>query len=514
MKSFYRYIIFLFLLFIVQDVLGADGGDVLDRKVDLPKMKGTVYSLLSNISQQTGYLFIYDSKVVQNDLVVKLRKGERTVRQAICEIVGEDEIDLKVIGNHILITSIAVDHKPKGPLLVPPLTITLTGTLLDKETGMPVSSASVSVRGRSLGVITNQEGEFRLTLPDSIQTDSIVFSHIGYVSQSLEASYLSGRHNMISLEPKIISLQEVLIQWMDPSKVLREVERKRDQNYSHSPVYLTTFYREGVLLKDKLQNLSEAVFKVYKSAAHAFIPDQVKLLKKSRISNVEVKDSLLVKVKSGIDACFLLDIMKDMPSFLLPDEVDNGYLYTFQGITFIDDRRVNEIHFEPRKEMGSSSSLYRGELYIDAETSAVLEARFEVDPIRLKRNGDMFVERHSKGIRMIPEKVTYVISYKRWQDTYYIHHIRGDLFFKVRRKHFFSTSSQMNIWFEMITCRVDTEQVVPFPRSERLQTRSIFSDMNFKYDEDFWKDLNVIPLEEGLSKLIEKISLKIEQIGS
>jgi len=142
MKSFYRYIIFLFLLFIVQDVLGADGGDVLDRKVDLPKMKGTVYSLLSNISQQTGYLFIYDSKVVQNDLVVKLRKGERTVRQAICEIVGEDEIDLKVIGNHILITSIAVDHKPEGPLLVPPLTITLTGTLLDKETGMPVNLSS------------------------------------------------------------------------------------------------------------------------------------------------------------------------------------------------------------------------------------------------------------------------------------------------------------------------------------------------------------------------------------
>ena len=68
MKSFYRYIIFLFLLFIVQDVLGADGGDVLDRKVDLPKMKGTVYSLLSNISQQTGYLFIYDIKVYKQYL--------------------------------------------------------------------------------------------------------------------------------------------------------------------------------------------------------------------------------------------------------------------------------------------------------------------------------------------------------------------------------------------------------------------------------------------------------------
>ncbi len=39
---------------------------------------------------------------------------------------------------------------------------------------------------------------------------------------------------------------------------------RREQNYSHTPVYLTTFYREGVQLKNKFQNLSEAVFKVYK----------------------------------------------------------------------------------------------------------------------------------------------------------------------------------------------------------------------------------------------------------
>ena len=41
----------------------------------------------------------------------------------------------------------------------------------------------------------------------------------------------------------------------------------------------------------------------------------------------------------------------------------------------------------------------------------------------------------------------------------------------------------------------------------------IFSDTYFKYDENFWRDFNVIPLEEEISKLIEKISLKIEEIG-
>ena len=61
-----------------------------------------------------------------------------------------------------------------------------------------------------------------------------------------------------------------------------------------------------------------------------------------------------------------MDIMKDMPSFLIPDAGDNGYLYTSQGVTFIDDRCVNVIHFAQKKEI--IEPLYCGDLYIDAET--------------------------------------------------------------------------------------------------------------------------------------------------
>ena len=67
MRLIYRYMVILCLFFIVPDTLRADGEDVLERMISLPKMKGTVYSLLGNISQQSGYLFIYDSKVVDND---------------------------------------------------------------------------------------------------------------------------------------------------------------------------------------------------------------------------------------------------------------------------------------------------------------------------------------------------------------------------------------------------------------------------------------------------------------
>ena len=54
MRMVYRYMVILCLFFIVPDTLRADGEDVLERMISLPKMKGTVYSLLGNISQQSG----------------------------------------------------------------------------------------------------------------------------------------------------------------------------------------------------------------------------------------------------------------------------------------------------------------------------------------------------------------------------------------------------------------------------------------------------------------------------
>ena len=376
------------------------------------------------------------------------------------------------------------------------MNFSITGTLLDKETGVPISSATVGVRGTSIGSITNQNGDFKLSLPDSLKNDSITFSHIGYLSQDIEFALLIGRHNILSLEPKVVPLQEVVIRRSDPKKLLREMIERRNKNYSHTPVYLTTFYREGVQLKNKFQNLSEAVFKVYKTSSYSSVPDQVKLLKMSRLSNVEAKDSLLVKVKS---------------EFLTPSVEKGIYDYTSEGVTFLEDRFVNVVHFEQKK--GISEPLFCGELFLDSETSALLQARLEVHPVYVKNAAGMFVERRTRNVRMIPQKVVYTISYKPWQGTYYIHHIRGDLHFKVKRVKMLFGSRDLHIWFEMITCKVDTEQVVVFPRTDRLPTRTIFSDTYFKYDENFWKDFNVIPLEEEISKLIEKISLKIEEIG-
>ena len=67
------------------------------------------------------------------------------------------------------------------------------------------------------------------------------------------------------------------------------------------------------------------------------------------------------------------------------------------------------------RKKGISEPLFCGELFLDSETSALLQARLEVHPVYVKNAAGMFVERRARNVRMIPQKVVYTISYKPWQ---------------------------------------------------------------------------------------------------
>lgn len=51
-----------------------------------------------------------------------------------------------------------------------------------------------------------------------------------------------------------------------------------------------------------------------------------------------------------------MDIIKDMPEFLTPSVEKGIYDYTSEGVTFLEDRFVNVVHFEQKK--GISEPLF------------------------------------------------------------------------------------------------------------------------------------------------------------
>jgi len=504
-NTFHRFFVCLLLMYIPM-ILQADDGGVLDRKVKITKSKETVYQLLKHVSDQTGYLFIYDSQVINNDKTVKIKKGEYTLREAIYTITGDRRLEITVIRNHILlrlpgnpVKDRVVIHTEKDTVAATDY-FTIGGTVYDRISKEPIPYCAIGVNNTTIGTISNQDGEFRLTIPNSFAKNIIKLSHVGYQSEDIEASLLAGMHVDISMEPKIVPLQEIIVRVVDPLDVLEKMFENKKDNYSKYPAYITSFYREGAEHKKKMIDLTEAVLKLYKTGYQNNVrTDQVKLIKMRRITSQQDSDTIFTKIKSGIDACLVLDIMKEMPEFLTLDP-ESPYIYAHTDISVVDNRRVNVISFEQKKEI--ELPLFRGELFIDAENYALLEARFEMNPKYVESATDLFIERKKKGLNMTLQKVQYTISYKPSENgVYHINHIRGDIDFKIRRKKRLFTTP-LHLWFEMVSCEISTDQVKGFPRNERLSPRSIFSETKYSYDQNFWGNFNIILPEAKLEDMI------------
>jgi len=488
--------------------------DVLDREIQLPKVKETTYALLNRITDQTGYFFIYDSEFINSEKKVKFPGGTHTLRQSIYLITQDKNIQIKVISQHILLYKKEIP--PPIDLKSPPVKndslnfIAAKAVVRDAQTKEPIPYVSVSIGETGAGTVTNQSGEFMFKLPLSDSIQNIHISHIGYNQQNIPVELFLNHTVDIYMQTKIVPLQDVIVGIVNPQKIVREMLNSRTVNYSNEPVYFTNFYREGIEKKNTIVSLTEAVLRIYKTGFESSADDQVKLLKMRKISNADEKDSIVLKMRAIIDASLRLDIIKYLPDFLELND-DNPFNYTKIDMTVTDSSLAHVIAFEQRP--GITEPLYKGELYINANNSALLATHFEVNPQFVDKATDLFVIKKPKGVDIQPENVGYNVYYKYWNGKYYLNHIRGDLTFKIKKKNvFFQSSKSIHTFFEMVVCKIDTTDVKKFSGKESIPTRNVFSETKFQYDDRFWGDFNVILPEKELNEAISRISSKIEEM--
>jgi len=481
--------------------------------VNLKRWRGSVYTLLNRISEQSGLLFIYDSKIIENEKSAKTEEGLFSLKDAVRSVTGNTLLEIRIDGSYALIylpdqkvraatgesaDSSAIRDQADSTLGY----FTISGSLKDRITDEPIIYGTISTENNLFGTVTNLNGEFLLRLPDSLINSGIKFSHLGYQNRVIKASVLAGQSATFYLDQRIIPLQEIVIRAVDPNRIIREMISARTLNYCKEPAYITSFYREGVEYKGNI-NLSEAILKIYKTGVnHSMNSEQVKMLKMRRMTGSSPKDSLVTRIKSTISASRELDLVKNLPDFLQSD-ANEFYDFTHTDITVVDDKRVYVISFVQKEHI--TAPLYKGRLYIDAQNFALVEARFEVNPLFVRKTTDDIVVKRGRKIDIAPEKIEYVVSYKMSEGHYMVNHVRGDLHFRVRPngKLF---SSPLHAWFEMVSCKIDRNNVVPFPKDERLEPRDIFSNTKFFYDKDFWGNFNVILPEENLKEFIGKYS--------
>jgi len=83
----------------------------------------------------------------------------------------------------------------------------ITGTVTDKEDGMPMPGVSVLVKGTTLGTVTNTEGKFVMNIPNDAKV--LVFSFIGMKNMEVEIG--TQQNFSVTMEADVFSVDEVVV---------------------------------------------------------------------------------------------------------------------------------------------------------------------------------------------------------------------------------------------------------------------------------------------------------------
>ncbi len=488
---------------------------LLDKVISIPKQNTTLYEALNLISQKADCSFIYESETIESNKRVKLHAENQPLGKVLDNLLSDPRLEYKILGRHILIyragkeVNPAITIQPDIPAKDTIKNVLIKGHIYDRENKTAIPYATIGIVEENIGTVTNNDGFFTIKIPASLIGTYLVVSHLGYMSQVIPLRLLNEQNVDLYLDRRIISIQEVIIRYIDPELIIRNAMEQRKKNNAVNPAYLTTFYREGVRKNTNYISYSEAVFKIFKppytAGEHA---DQVKLLKSRKVRDTNPRDTVFLKLKAGVESALLLDIVKNVPGFL-DQATPPEYTYKYSDMLSYNARDAYAITFVQKE--GLDRALYKGTVYIEKEGFALLGADFEINPDYLDIAARDLVLKKSSRLIVKLEKINYSVSYLPLNGRYYLNHVRCEIQVKTRLKNHRS-SDNFFTFLELATCNIDTAGVIKFPRQEILKPDIVFSDQPYDASDAFWGDFNTIAPEAKLSEALSKIIGKIEEI--
>ncbi|MEM9053482.1 MAG: serine hydrolase, partial [Bacteroidota bacterium] len=383
----------------------------------------------------------------------------------------------------------------------------IEGVVTESKENLPLPYTTVYLKNAKVGTVCNAKGIFKLTFPQNLANDSLVFSHIGYASAIIGVPR-SDEHMEVVLKENEVLLNEVVVSGLSAKSVVEEAIKRIPQNYDQDPFRFRGFYRVTSQKDNSYIHLSEAVFDIYQSATSK-PKRQFKLEKMRAIKDEKASRGIDLGLKpSGI---FEFDIVQNLGDIGLLDKKGlKLHQFKFDGTQIVDGRKAHVISFDQNdvKEAG-----YQGYLLIDKESFAFLYFDFGLSPkgIEHYKFGDGATRALMKivGIDITMSRNAYQISYRQFNGKYYLNNVGNDatLTFKSERDHYnFTTDTRV----DYILTKLETETISAFENVETLGTGKLIENQNSMYDPDFWKDYNIILSASEFNAIAKKLEANNE----
>ncbi|WP_316817101.1 SusC/RagA family TonB-linked outer membrane protein [Pedobacter nyackensis] len=202
----------LMLILILSFSLTASA-DVLGQKVNIKAKNLALASVMKELGLQSGYSFIYDNQYLINAKPITIDIKNQEITTVLSLIFNDQPFDYTVKNNVVTLipkinsknrlstTKNSLESVIKEDVLV-------RGKVVD-ELGKPLPGASVKVKGKQLGAVTNRDGDFALMgVPED---GTLVITYIGYQHYEIKVSRIPNPA-VFALIPVTSSLDETIIQ--------------------------------------------------------------------------------------------------------------------------------------------------------------------------------------------------------------------------------------------------------------------------------------------------------------
>jgi len=387
-----------------------------------------------------------------------------------------------------------------------------SGKVVDSKSGEALVFATLEVSDSNISTVTNNDGEFLIKVPNSIQNANVIISFLGYKQVILALSILEKTKNKIKLVADVTELAEASINtYKDPEKLVREIFKRKGVNNLDQSALMTGFYRETIKKRRRNVSLAEAIVNVYKQPYTSFRNDNVKLYKARKSTDYSRLDTVALKLQGGPFNALYVDMMK-YPKYIFTNEMIDNYNFSYAPSTTVNGKPVFVVKFSQRTNI--VEPLYYGKLFIDAETLALNSAIYNLNVENKELAGSMFVKRKPRDVNVYPTKAAYRVDYREKNGKWYYSYSNVQISFKVNRKRklfnsIYTLSSEMAITDWKIN---DTKENLK--SNERIRPSIIIADEAFGFsDPEFWGAYNVIEPEKSIESAINKIKRQLKKAG-
>ena len=202
----------------------------------------------------------------------------------------------------------------------------VSGKLKEKNNQQPIPFATLRLKDKAVGVISNKDGGFRIPKYFFEEGELLQISCLGFKTREINLSNLKlDEQNVIYLEQETITLNETIIKGKrkkppNARKIIKRAFERIPQNYPTSPFSYAGYYRDYQLKDGQYINLNEALLNIIDKGFTTNDFDSTK---------IQIYD-----YKANTD--FKRDTLSAKPYDYISKEkiINNAYLFNFGGNEF------------------------------------------------------------------------------------------------------------------------------------------------------------------------------------